>query len=64
MFDCCRVPGAQGLDWSTSYAKESDVGNSGHIVVFRKNRVWKVEVAKDGRILSTDEMEKYVLRYI
>ncbi|KAG6821483.1 hypothetical protein H0H93_010207 [Arthromyces matolae] len=63
MFDCCRVPGPDGLDWSVSYAKEGDSGNSGHIVVFRNNRVWRVEAAVDGRILSTAEFEKQI-RYI
>jgi Choline/Carnitine o-acyltransferase len=60
MFDCCRIPGPKGLDWSISCAKEGDLGDAGHIIVFRNNRVWKVEIAKDGRILSTDEIEKYV----
>lgn len=60
MFDCCRIPGPQGLDWSISHVKEGDQGDSGHIIVFRKNRVWKVDVTKDGRILSTHEIEKYV----
>ena len=63
MFDCCRIPGPQGLDWSVSYAKESDLGDSGHIIVFRNNRVWKVEVAKDGQLLSTHDMETYVTTY-
>jgi len=58
MFDCCRIPGPQGLDWSWTYAREEDDGNSGHIVVFRNNRVWKVEVAPHGQILSTAEIEK------
>jgi carnitine O-acetyltransferase len=58
MFDCCRIPGPQGLDWSTTYAKEGDEGNTGHIVVFRNNRVWKVDLAPHGEILSTEEIEK------
>lgn len=62
MFDCCRVPGPQGLDWSVSYAKEGEIGDSGHIVVFRKNRAWKLETIQAGRILSTSELEKYVHR--
>lgn len=61
MFDCCRVPGPQGLDWSVSYAKQDDSGDSGHIVVFRKNRVWKVDVTNNGQILSTNDIEKYVI---
>ncbi|KAG5340287.1 hypothetical protein C0989_002303 [Termitomyces sp. Mn162] len=60
MFDCCRIPGPQGLDWSVSYAKENDTGNSGHIIVFRNNRVWKVEAADGGRILSTAEQIRYI----
>ncbi|KAF9461247.1 acyltransferase ChoActase/COT/CPT [Collybia nuda] len=60
MFDCCRVPGPQGLDWSVSYAKEGEKGDSGHIIVIRKNRVWKVEATQKGRILSTSELEKQI----
>ena len=60
MFDCCRVPN-EGLDWSVSYATPGDLGNSGHIIVLRKNRVWKVEVTKNGQLLSTQEIEKQVL---
>ena len=60
MFDCCRVPGPDGLDWSVTYAKQGDLGDSGHIVVFRQNRPWKVDTAKDGRILSTAELERSV----
>jgi carnitine O-acetyltransferase len=64
MFDCCRIPGPHGLDWSISYAKEGDLGDSGHIIVFRKNRVWKVETVKDGRLLSTHEIERYITPHI
>jgi len=60
MFDCCRVPG-DGLDWSISYAKSGDLGDSGHIVVIRKNRIWKLNVTQNGRILNTKEIEEYVL---
>jgi len=60
MFDCCRVPG-EGFDWSVSYSNPGDVGDSGHIVVIRKNRPWRVEVAREGRILSTDEIQRYDL---
>ncbi|KAF9563145.1 acyltransferase ChoActase/COT/CPT [Agrocybe pediades] len=59
MFDCCRVPG-EGLDWSVSYAKEGDIGDSGHIIVIRKNRIYKVDVTENGRILSTQEIEKQI----
>ncbi|KAJ3516936.1 hypothetical protein NLJ89_g804 [Agrocybe chaxingu] len=59
MFDCCRVPG-DGLDWSISYAKPGDLGDSGHIIVIRKNRIWKVDVTDNGRILSTEDIEKQI----
>ena len=59
MFDCSRVPG-EGFDWSVSYSKAGDLGNSGHIVVIRKNRAWKIDVAPEGMILSTEEIQKYV----
>nr|GAT46434.1 carnitine acetyl transferase [Mycena chlorophos] len=55
MFDCCRVPGP-GLDWSVTAAKPGDTGDSGHIVVFRHNRPWKVELAQNGRLLSVAEL--------
>lgn len=61
MFDCSRVPGPEGVDWSVSYAKEGDIGESGHIVVFRKGRVWKLEPWQNGHLLSVEEIEKYVL---
>lgn len=59
MFDCCRVPGAEGLDWSVSHSKNTDV-DSPHVIFIRKNRLWKVEVTKDQRILSTSELEASV----
>lgn len=60
MFDCCRVPGQQGFDWSVTYAKSGDTGNSGHIIVIRNNRFWKVEATDNGRIISTAEFEKQI----
>ena len=59
MFDCCRVPG-DGLDWSVSHAKAGDKGDSGHIIVIRKNRFWKIDITDNGRILGTQELEKHV----
>lgn len=58
MFDCCRVPGPTGMDWAVSYAKEGEQGDSGHIVVLRKNRVWKVKIAQGRQLLSTSDLEK------
>lgn len=58
MFDCCRIPGSDGLDWSKSLAVEGDTGDSGHIIVMRRNRIWRIDAAVNGRILSTDELER------
>ncbi|KAI0091474.1 carnitine acetyl transferase [Irpex rosettiformis] len=58
MFDCCRIPGLEGLDWSTTYAKQGDDGTSGHIVVLRKGRVWKIDAWQNGHLLSVAELEK------
>ncbi|KAE9398548.1 carnitine acetyl transferase [Gymnopus androsaceus JB14] len=60
MFDCCRIPGADGLDWSKSFAVEGDVGDSGHIIVMRKNRAWKIDATANGRLLSTEELESQI----
>ncbi|EJD07249.1 carnitine acetyl transferase [Fomitiporia mediterranea MF3/22] len=58
MFDCCRVPGSGGVDWADSYAKEGDLGDSGHIIVLRKNRFWRVDVSQSGSLLSTSDLER------
>jgi carnitine O-acetyltransferase len=63
MFDACRIPGSEGLDWSTSAAAEGDTGDSGHIVVIRQGRFWKVEVAKDGRLVSSDDLQRYAIDF-
>ena len=64
MFDCCRIPGLDGLDWSTSYAKEGDMGDGpAHIVVLRKGRVWKVDAVRDGTILSMQDWERYLTAF-
>ncbi|TDL30189.1 carnitine acetyl transferase [Rickenella mellea] len=58
MFDCCRIPGLEGLDWSVSHAKEEDKGDAGHVVAIRRGRIWKVEIAKDGKLLGTADLER------
>ncbi|EJD41190.1 acyltransferase ChoActase/COT/CPT [Auricularia subglabra TFB-10046 SS5] len=58
MFDCCRIPGQAGADWSYSHARPDQTGIDGHVVVFRRNSVWKIEAAAEGRLLTTDELEK------
>lgn len=57
MFDGCRVPAPQS-DWSVTYSRKGDTGNSGHVVVFRKGRPWKVDVAPHGQLLSTADLQK------
>ena len=57
MFDCCRVPGIP-VDWAVSYAKEGDLGDSGHIVVIRRGRFWKINVGKGGELISTIDLER------
>jgi len=63
MFDCCRIPGREGSDWAVSYAKEGEQGDTGHIVVLRKGRVWKLGAWQNSRLLSVEELEKQ-LQYI
>ena len=62
MFDCCRVPGIDGKDWSVTYAQEGDIGDSGHVVLIRKGRFWRLDPFKDGKLLSSQDIERYVLR--
>ncbi|KAJ6519132.1 carnitine acetyl transferase [Mycena sanguinolenta] len=60
MFDCCRVPGPEGLDWSVTYAKPGETGDKGHIIVFCNNRPWKVEATRDGQICSVRQFEEQI----
>lgn len=57
MFDCCRVPG-QPADWSVSYAHEGDRGDSGHVIVLRRGRVWKLEPWTGSQLLSVGELQR------
>lgn len=59
MFDCCRIPGLHGLDWSASHAGFG-VDELGHIILVRRNRFWKLKGIINGRILSMTELEKCV----
>jgi Choline/Carnitine o-acyltransferase len=63
MFDCARVPGTEGLDWSVSHAKDGDTSGDGHIVVLRNGHFWRLDAAKDGQILSTAELEAQVTSF-
>ena len=57
MFDCCRVPGLEGVDWSASYAgsPNPDV-DLGHVVVIRKNRFWKIKVQVEDKITGMGDL--------
>ncbi|KAF9785036.1 acyltransferase ChoActase/COT/CPT [Thelephora terrestris] len=63
MFDCCRIPGTDGKDWSVSYAKEGDTGDTGHVVLIRKGRFWRLDPFKDGKLLSSQDLERQI-RYV
>ena len=58
MFDCCRVPGTGGKDWSVTYAREGDTGDSGHVMLIRKGRFWRLDPFKDGKLLSSQDLER------
>lgn len=57
MFDCCRIPG-QDVDWNVSHAKEGDRGNSGHVVVLRRGRVWRLDPWHNSQLLGLEELQK------
>ncbi|CAE6431865.1 unnamed protein product [Rhizoctonia solani] len=59
MFDCCRVPGTDGKDFSVSFAQAGDTGDSGHVVVIRNGRLWRLDAsAPGGGLLGTEELQK------
>ena len=58
MFDCCRVPGLDGKDFSVTAAKEGDTGDTGFVVVIRKGRFWKVDASVGNQLLSSAELER------
>lgn len=60
MFDCSRVPGIEGCDYSVSHAKPGETGDSGHVVVIRQGRLWKIDIAQDGKLISTADLERCV----
>jgi len=60
MFDCCRVPGTQSVDWSVSYAGSPNPHNDlGHIIVMRKNRFWKIKAEVGGNVLGMGSLIRY-----
>ena len=57
MFDCCRVPGTQGVDWSVSYAGSTNPHDDlGHIIVMRKNRFWKIKAEVGGKVVGMGDL--------
>lgn len=62
MFDCCRVPGTQGVDWSVSYAASPNPHDDlGHVIVMRKNRFWKIKAELDGKVAGMGDLIRYGL---
>lgn len=59
MFDCSRVPGPEGIDWSVSYAgSPNPTSDLGHIIVVRKNRFWKVKAEANGKVIGMGDLMK------
>ncbi|KAF3480496.1 carnitine acetyl transferase [Arthroderma uncinatum] len=53
MFNCCRIP-ADGADYPQKYpAKENE-----HIIVMRKNQMFKVPTSINGQQLNTSEFQQ------
>ncbi|EZF29709.1 hypothetical protein H101_06633 [Trichophyton interdigitale H6] len=53
MFNCCRIP-ADGEDYAQQYPAK---GNE-HIIVMRKNQMFKVPTTVNGQQLNTSEFQK------
>ncbi|OAL72364.1 carnitine acetyl transferase [Trichophyton violaceum] len=53
MFNCCRIP-AEGEDYAQQYPAK---GNE-HIIVMRKNQMFKVPTTVNGQQLNTSEFQK------
>ncbi|KAG8220958.1 acyltransferase ChoActase/COT/CPT [Butyriboletus roseoflavus] len=57
MFDCCRVPGTQGVDWSVSHAASPNPHDHlGHVIVVRKNRFWKIKAEVGGEVAGMRDL--------
>ncbi|KAH9951059.1 carnitine acetyl transferase [Amylocystis lapponica] len=59
MFDCCRVPGPE-IDWSVSHAQEGERGDTGHVVVMRRGRVWRLDPWHNGQLLSLSALQEQI----
>ncbi|KAK2742819.1 Carnitine O-acetyltransferase mitochondrial [Myotisia sp. PD_48] len=59
MFNCCRIP-SKGADFAQKYpAQENE-----HIIVIRKNQIFKVPTSVNGVPLNTSEFEQQFARII
>ncbi|KAN0097062.1 Acyltransferase ChoActase/COT/CPT [Tylopilus felleus] len=57
MFDSCRIPGAQGIDWLVSYAGSPNPDDDlGHVIVIRKNRFWKVKAQVGDTVVGMGDL--------
>ena len=53
MFDCCRVPGTQGVDWVVSDAGSPNPHDDlGHVIAIRKNRFWKIKAQVGNKVVG------------
>lgn len=46
-----------------TYATQGDTGDSGHVILIRKGRFWRLDPFKDGKLLSSRDLERQI-RYI
>ena len=57
MFDSCRIPGAQGMDWLVSYAGSPNPDDDlGHVIVIRKNRFWKLKAQVGDTVVGMGDL--------
>ncbi len=46
MFNCTRVPGTEGLDWSVLHTNVGDTHGDGYVVVLRNGHFWRLDAAQ------------------
>ena len=47
-----------------SYAQEGDTGDSGHVILIRKGRFWRLDPFKDGQLLSSHDLERWGAQFV
>ena len=57
MFDSCRVPGTQGVDWVVSDAGSPNPHDDlGHVIAIRRNRFWKIKAQVRGKVVGMGDL--------